>query len=119
MTSGTPHYPDDPGRDPEGLNPPRDILDATSIPDEGTFTPGRHTKPEHAEEPPDQPPTSWRAAVPESQPASHSRVTAPAVTTTAGPVSTVVSGSIRTESRPPGTSTTTVPVSAPRPASAA
>ena len=64
MTSGTPHYPDDPGRDPEGLNPPRDILDTASIPEEGTFTPGRRTEPEHAEEPPDQPPTSGEGSGP-------------------------------------------------------
>jgi hypothetical protein len=59
MTSGQPHHPEDPGRDPEGLDPPRDILDAAgTVSREGSFTPGRHTKPEHAEEPPDEPPTS-------------------------------------------------------------
>jgi hypothetical protein len=59
MTSGRPKYPDDPGRDPEGLDPPRDILDAPGgVSHEGTFEPGRHTKPTHAEEPPDEPPTS-------------------------------------------------------------
>ena len=47
------------------------------------------------------------------QPASHSGAMTPADTMTAGPVSTVVPGSTRTESRPPGTSTTTVPAAAP------
>jgi hypothetical protein len=39
---------DDPGRDPEGLNPPRDILDATSgvDPEGGSFNPpGGHLDP--------------------------------------------------------------------------
>jgi hypothetical protein len=57
MTSGSNH-PEDPGRDPEGLDPPRDVLDATSLPDEGSFTPGRRTQPPQAEEPPDEPATS-------------------------------------------------------------
>lgn len=36
--------PDDPGRDPVGLDPPRDVLDATAgVPDEGSSTPGRST----------------------------------------------------------------------------
>jgi hypothetical protein len=59
MTSGQPHHPEDPGRDPEGLDPPRDILDsAGQLSREGSFTPRRATKPEHAEDPPDEPPTS-------------------------------------------------------------
>ena len=39
--SRAPKHPEDPGRDPEGLNPPRDILDAASglDPDGGSFTP--------------------------------------------------------------------------------
>ena len=57
MTSGANH-PEDPGRDPEGLNPPRDILDTTGLPSEGSFTPHRRTQPAQAETPPDEPPTS-------------------------------------------------------------
>lgn len=64
MTS-SPNYPDDPGRDPEGLEPPRDILDAPEgVGTEGSYEPGRRTQPSQAEEPPDQPPTSTRGTGP-------------------------------------------------------
>ena len=58
MTSA-PDHPDDPGRDPEGLDPPRDILDtARPTPESGSYTPHRRTQPSQAENPPDEPPTS-------------------------------------------------------------
>jgi hypothetical protein len=48
---------DDPGRDPEGLSPPRDFLDtAGSVPENGSFQPHRATQPR--DNPPDEPPTS-------------------------------------------------------------
>lgn len=57
MTS-TPNAADDPGRDPEGLDPPRDILDVPGTDHaSGTYTPHRRTQPVMDEEPPDQPPT--------------------------------------------------------------
>ena len=40
--TSAPKHPEDPGRDPEGLDPPRDVLDAaTGMPEEGGFTPPR------------------------------------------------------------------------------
>ena len=58
MTSAS-NVPDDPGRDPEGLDPPRDILDSPGATEaSGTYTPNRRTQPEQAEEPPDEPTTS-------------------------------------------------------------
>lgn len=59
MTSGNPKHPEDPGRDPEGLSPPRDVLTAAEgASTDGTFTPGKNTETQHANEPPDRPPTS-------------------------------------------------------------
>lgn len=47
----------DPGRDPEGLDPPRDFIDtAGSLPEKGTYQPRRATQPR--DNPPDEPPTS-------------------------------------------------------------
>jgi len=48
---------DDPGRDPEGLDPPRDVLDAAgATPEHGSYQPGRATQPRDTA--PDEPPTS-------------------------------------------------------------
>lgn len=51
---------DDPGRDPVGLHPTRDWLDAAGGPDTtGEFTPGRTSPGERqARSEPDEPPTS-------------------------------------------------------------
>ena len=50
---------DDPGRDPVGLHPPRDILDAPGgVTTEGEYTPGRKSSGERqADQRPDEPPT--------------------------------------------------------------
>lgn len=59
-TPGENTGPDDPGRDPVGLHPPRNILDApggTST-GHGEYTPGRRSTPqERTEQRPDEPPT--------------------------------------------------------------
>jgi len=58
--------PDDPGRDPVGLHPPRDILDAMGgETGKGEYTPNR-TSPadERAASKPDEPPTSTDAGGP-------------------------------------------------------
>ncbi len=54
------HEIDDPGRDPVGLHPTRDWLDAAGGPDTtGEFTPGRTSPGERqARSKPDEPPTS-------------------------------------------------------------
>jgi hypothetical protein len=57
---------DDPGRDPKGLHPPRDILDAVGgVTDKGEYTPD-HPSPgeEQAGKKPDEPPTSTGAGGP-------------------------------------------------------
>ena len=57
---------DDPGRDPVGLHPPRDILDAVGgVTDKGEYTPNR-TSPaeERAASKPDEPPTGTAAGGP-------------------------------------------------------
>lgn len=51
---------DDPGRDPVGLNPPRNILDAPggTGTDHGEYSPGRTSAAqEQADQRPDEPPT--------------------------------------------------------------
>jgi hypothetical protein len=59
----TPTEPDDPGRDPEGLDPPRDILDSNSgVPEQGSFRP--HTSTQPSDTPSDQPPTSTEGSGP-------------------------------------------------------
>ena len=73
---------------------------------EGNVGPG-----DKPEAPTDEPetradePDGWAAVSRRATP----RLSTPAATITAGPVSTVVPSSTRTDSRPPGTSTTTVP----------
>ncbi|SDX76373.1 hypothetical protein SAMN05661080_01116 [Modestobacter sp. DSM 44400] len=59
----TPQEPDDPGRDPEGLDPPRDILDAPgATPEKGSYQPHRPTQPR--DRPSDEPPTSTEGGGP-------------------------------------------------------
>ncbi len=59
-----PTEPDDPGRDPAGLDPPRDLLDATGgIPEHGSYTPERRGTPA-VDTAPDQPPTSTEGGGP-------------------------------------------------------
>ena len=111
---------DDPGRDPKGLDPPRNPFgggpdqdsgrgDPTGSPgtggpvdDAGVADRGRRPAPDRR---------LSRRATP--------RTATPAATSTAGPVSTVVPGSTCTDRRPPGTSTTTVPRCRPAASSAA